>query len=137
MDQKLSFYETVYRLFEETKEIEIVISGWINHGTYIRIGSAPHDIPFNDPIIDGCVFMICGELVTNHGEHFSDLRKWYCLLDYHSVDEALVKLKAQTMVGNHIVTIPLGTYEIKEIDLVSAEGYWDLAFKTKIERIEA
>ena len=136
MDRKLSFYETVYRLFEETKEIEIVISGWINHGKYdsaIRSGSAPHDIPFNDPIIDGCVFMICGELITNRGEHFSDLRE----LNYHSVDEAFVKLKVQTMVGDHSVTIPLGTYKIKEIDLVSAEGYWDLAFKTKIERIEA
>lgn len=136
MDQKLSFYETVYRLFEETKEIEIVISGWINHGKYdsaIRSGSAPHGVPFNDPIIDGCAFMICGELITYRGEHFSDLRK----LNYHSVDEALVKLEAQTAIGCHIVTISLGTYEIKEIDLVSEEGYWDLAFKTKIERIEA
>lgn len=138
MEKNLTFEETINTLFDKTKSIEVVLSGWINCGekdSAIRSGDAVCGIKYNDPMIGGYSFMICGEVKTMNGKHFGNLDELYenPALAYGNL---YVDIYVQSIVRDHVFTIDLGMYEIEKIECVSGGGlfYSDYKYKLKISR---
>ena len=115
----MTFEETLVLLGETTKEIEVVATKWWSIGgeehLAIRSGSAPAGIDFHDPIIDGSVFMICGDIFTiDHKEETSleELAERF--------DEHYVRLRAVSGVP-YTATVDLGNYDILGVKKIESE----------------
>ena len=85
----MTFEEVLYKLGEETEEIEVCASGCYGvdgkSDIAIRTGDAPTGVDFHDPVIDGTPFMICGDIY-----HCSDHERVDKIADLRDFPEDLL-----------------------------------------------
>ena len=116
----MTFEEVLYKLGEETKEIEVCACGAYSEDGHadigIRSGSAPAEVEFHDPVIDGYAFMICGDIyhTVDHKriDRIADVREFPGLL--------LVRLRAVCQFYAGVsAKIDLGIYDVLESEVIT------------------
>ena len=115
----MTFEEVLYKLGEETEEIEVCACGAYGEDGHadigIRSGSASAGVEFHDPVIDGHTFMICGDIyhLVNHEriDKIADVREFPSCL--------LVRLRAVCgYCAGVSAKVDLGIYDVLEFEVV-------------------
>jgi hypothetical protein len=133
----MNFQDTIYELAKQTEEIEVcACGGWskAEKDIGIRSGCAPADIEFHDPVIDGNVFMICGDIYDTYTCRRETLID---AVDALGKDAYIIRLRAIVGYAPYTANIHLGDYSIESMNRAKWHEYYNTerVLKLKLKRI--